>query len=114
MKGTRVGILGIAYKANVDDTRESPAIKIIEFVKKHKSKVFTFDPHVLSVSTEKSLGKILRKAEVLIITVNHDEFKNIDPEVFKKNNIRIIIDGKNCLDKKAIEKVGIIYCGIGR
>lgn len=114
IKGTAVGILGIAYKANVDDARESPAIKIIEIVKRHGSKVLTFDPYILRASSEKNLKQILKKSEALIIAADHDEFKNINPGVFKKNKIRVIIDGKNCLDKKAIKKLGIVYRGIGR
>ncbi len=113
MKGTRVGLLGIAYKADIDDVRESPAIKIIELLKKQGSKVLTYDPFILQKSTEKTLKGILKKSEVLILATSHTEFKNINPQVFKENGIKIIIDGKNCLDKQAIKKLGIVYKGIG-
>ncbi len=114
MKGTTVGVLGIAYKANIDDVRESPAIKIIDLVKKKQAKVLTYDPFVPEKSTEKSLAAILKKSEAIILATAHTQFKEIDPSVFKKNGIKVIIDGMNCLDKKAIEKLGIIYKGIGR
>jgi len=114
MNGTAIGVLGISYKANVDDVRESPSIKIIELVKNYKAKCLTFDPHILSKSTEKNLEGILKKSQALIIVTDHNEFKSIDPKVFKKNGIKVIIDGKNCLDKDAIKKLGIIYKGIGR
>jgi nucleotide sugar dehydrogenase len=114
MKNTKVGILGIAYKANVDDVRESPSIKIIELCKKYRSNVLTFDPFIRKSSSEKSLEQILKKSEALILVTDHDEFKKIAPEIFKKNGIKVIVDGKNCLDKTALEKLGIIYRGIGR
>lgn len=114
MKGTSVGILGIAYKANVDDVRESPAIKIIECAKNYGATVHTHDPHILSKSTEKSLGSILKKSQAIILVTDHNEFKAIEPETWKKAGIKVIIDGKNCLDKDAIRKLGIIYKGIGR
>jgi nucleotide sugar dehydrogenase len=114
MKGTPVGVLGIAYKANVDDVRESPSIRIQERVREHKAKLLTYDPYILKVSTEKSLESILKKAKALIIVTDHKEFKELDPKVFKKFGIKVIIDGKNCLDKVAISKLGIIYKGIGR
>jgi nucleotide sugar dehydrogenase len=114
MKGTSVGILGIAYKANVDDVRESPAIKIIEIAKGYGSDVHTFDPHILGRSTEKSLEEILEKSQALILVTDHNEFKSIEPEIWKKYGIKVIIDGKNCLDKDKIRKLGIIYKGIGR
>ncbi len=114
MNGTNVGILGVSYKANVDDVRESPAIKIIELVKKNLSKAHIFDPHILHRSTVKSISELLRKSEAIILVTDHKEFVEIDPALFKKYGIKVIIDGKNCLDKAKIKKLGIIYKGIGR
>jgi UDP-N-acetyl-D-mannosaminuronate dehydrogenase len=98
----------------VDDVRESPAIKIIEIAKGYGSDVHTFDPHILGRSTEKSLEEILEKSQALILVTDHNEFKSIEPEIWKKYGIKVIIDGKNCLDKDKIRKLGIIYKGIGR
>lgn len=114
MKGTRVGLLGVSYKANVDDVRESPSLKIIELLKHYGCKLEVFDPHILRMSTVKSLPVLLKRSEALILATDHAEFKEIDPETFKKAGIRVIVDGKNCLDKRKIEKSGIIYRGIGR
>lgn len=113
MKNTKIGILGVAYKADIDDVRESPAIKIIELLKRHKADVLTYDPCIPDASTEKNLRDILRKSEALILVTNHKEFLRIKPALFKTNKIKVIIDGKNCLDKSAIQKLGIIYKGIG-
>ena len=114
MKGTKVGILGVSYKANVDDVRESPAIKVIELTKEYGAKVSVFDPHILKSSTVKTLDALLKNSEALILVTDHKEFVGIDPKVFKKYKIKVIIDGKNCLDKDAIKKLGIVYKGIGR
>lgn len=114
LNGTTVGLLGVSYKANVADLRESPSLQIIKHLKKHGANVITFDPHVLNHSTEKSLEEILEKSIAIIVATDHKEFKNIEPALFKKHNIQVIIDGKNCLDKEEIQKHGIIYKGIGR
>ena len=115
MKDTVVGVLGLAYKANVDDLRESPAFEVIHHLKRHGSKVETFDPHVKSMSSMKSLESLLKKADAVIVTTDHKEFKEaITPALLKKHGIKVIVDGKNCLDKEAFEKAGIIYRGIGR
>ncbi len=115
LNGTRVGVLGLAYKANVDDLRESPAEKIIEHLKRHGAKVETYDPHILRLSSVKSLEALLRKSDALILATDHREFKeNLTPALMKKFGICIIVDGKNCLDKSAFKKAGIIYRGIGR
>ncbi|MFA6047676.1 MAG: nucleotide sugar dehydrogenase [Parcubacteria group bacterium] len=114
MKGTTVGILGIAYKANVDDIRESPSKKIIELAKNYGANVLTYDPHILEKSTEKKLESILKKSQAIILVTDHDEFKSIEPKTWKKYGIKVVIDGKNCLDKDAIRRSGVIYKGIGR
>ncbi len=114
MKGAAVGVLGISYKANVDDTRESPYFKIIKHLKKYGLKIISFDPHVARISDVKNLKGVLKKSIALILVTGHKEFKEINPGIFKQNGIRIIIDGANCLDKDAIRKKGIIYKGIGR
>ena len=114
VKGTRIGVLGISYKANIGDLRESPALRIIDKIKKMDANLMTFDPYVPSLSSENSLDEIMSKSEALVIVTNHDEFKNIPVSDFVKHGIKVIIDGRNCLDKKAIRAAGIVYAGIGR
>lgn len=115
LNGTRVGVLGISYKANIDDVRESPSFVIIEKLKEHRAIVETFDPHVLAMSTQKSLAALLKKCDAVIVATNHREFiEALTPELLKKNGIKAVIDGKNCLDKNAFRKSGVYYKGIGR
>ncbi|MDD5083450.1 MAG: nucleotide sugar dehydrogenase [Candidatus Moranbacteria bacterium] len=115
MNGTAIGVLGLAYKANVDDTRESPAFEVIKNLNKHLAIVETFDPHVLGKSTSQSLEAILEKSKAVIVTTNHKEFIDmLTPELLNKYGILVVIDGKNCLDKDLLESAGIIYRGIGR
>ena len=114
LHGTTVGVLGIAYKANVDDDRESPYYEIVEELEKRGAKVVSFDPHVPETSTVDSLDSLLDAAEAVIVVTDHDEFVDIAPKKFAQNDIKVVLDGKNCLDKKAIEEADVIYKGIGR
>lgn len=114
LNGTNVGILGIAYKANVDDDRESPYYGIVKALKKHKANIHSFDPHIKSKSTMKTLEALLKKSDAIILVTNHREFEVLTGELLKKYGVKVIIDGKNCLNKDEIKKSGVIYKGIGR
>jgi UDP-N-acetyl-D-glucosamine dehydrogenase len=114
IEGSNIGILGLAYKANVDDTRESPSLKVIEILKEKKANVFIFDPYVKEKSNVKNLNELTEKSDYIILVTDHDEFKNIDLNKLKDNNIKVIIDGRNCLNKDQIKNLGIAYHGIGR
>ncbi len=114
LNGTNVGVLGIAYKANVDDDRESPYYDIVKILEKFGAIVHSFDPHLKKKSSCKTMKSFLKKSEAIILITNHKEFEVIDGKLLKENGIKVIVDGKNTLNKEAIEKNDILYRGIGR
>ncbi len=115
LNGTRVGVLGLAYKPNIDDLRESPAEDVILALGKHGADVETFDSHVLGHSSVKSLEALLEHAEAIVLVTAHREFlETITPELLKKNGIIAFVDGQNKFDGTAFTKAGIAYKGIGR
>ena len=114
LNGTKIGLLGIAYKPNIDDDRESPYYEIVKELHKHKAEIISYDPHIMKRSDVNSMEKLLEKSEAVIFVTNHKEFDELNGTMLKKNNIKIIIDGVNSLDKNDIESNGIIYKGIGR
>jgi len=114
LENAKVGILGVAYKANVDDTRESPALKIMGILNGKKADVYIFDPYVIKQSNVKDLNELLEKSDYIILATDHKEFKDMDLSRLKNNNINIVIDGRNCMDKEKIKSLGILYHGIGR
>jgi len=114
VKGTNIGVLGLSYKSDVDDTRESPAYEIIELLKKLKANLYIYDPFVKDQSTVDSLDELLKKSEALVLVTAHKEFSEMNLIELKKNDIKVVIDGRNCLDKEKIKGLGIIYKGIGR
>lgn len=111
---SKVTVLGLSYKRDIDDTRESPAFEIIDIVKKAGLRVTVFDPHVLSQSNVNSLDEALKNTKAVIIVTDHAQFRKLTPQDFLNNKIEIVIDGRNCLPKKAFVQAGILYKGIGR
>lgn len=109
-----VAVLGIAYKKNIGDFRESPSFEILKLLKEKSIKVKAYDPHIMSKSNTKSLNDVLDGVDAVILATDHDEFLTLNPEKLQKKNIEIIIDGRNCLNKDKFIEAGIYYKGIGR
>jgi nucleotide sugar dehydrogenase len=113
-KKTAVGVLGLSYKADVADLRESPALKIIKLLKKKKARVICYDPYLPNLSNVKTIQQFLSRAQAFILATNHNAFLEIDENLFEKYDVKAIVDGKNCLNHSKIKRLGIKYHGIGR
>jgi len=113
VKNTKISILGISYKPNIDDMRESPSLEIISKLKNMGAKLKIYDPYMKELSTVKNLEDALCSECIVLITA-HNEFINMDIRTLRKRGVKVIIDGRNCLDKDKIKNNGIIYKGIGR
>ena len=109
-----VGLLGITFKKNIDDIRNSPYFIIKEELEEKGYKTISFDPYVKSMSTVATLDHLIQKSDFLILITDHEEFTVISPQKLKENNIMGIIDGRNVLDKEKIKKEGLLYRGVGR
>lgn len=114
LAGATVSLLGLAYKRDVPDLRESPALVIREELMARGALVQTFDPFVKQESTSTSVLGALDGADAALIATDHSLFRTLPPEVFGSAGIRVVVDGRNCLDKDAYLAAGIAYRGIGR
>lgn len=114
VKGSKIGVLGLAYKGGVDDIRESPSLEIIKKLKNLHARLFIYDPYLPNESNVSGIEELLAKSDYLVLLTDHPEFKHLDLDLVKENKIKLILDGKNCLDKKEVEGKGIIYRGVGR
>lgn len=111
----KVAMLGLAYKKDIDDLRESPALDVLAILKEKGFEVSVFDPYVAGQSTVASLEEALKGADVLMLATNHTQFvEALTPEAIKAAGIKLVIDGKNSLDGEGIAKQGIPYYGVGK
>src|SRR5580700_6984260 len=107
LKGSHVHILGVAYKRDIDDVRESPALDIIHLLERRGARVTYSDPFVPSIRLE---GRELRaedasamasEADCVVIVTDHAKFDY--PSIVK--NARLIVDTRNALKKYPSPKV---------
>ncbi|NPE27568.1 nucleotide sugar dehydrogenase [Methanococcoides sp. SA1] len=108
IKNPIVTIFGVAYKANIGDTRETPALKLIKLCEKEGWDVRIYDPLVTKfVYALSSFEEAVDKSDLIIITVGHEAFGNLDiNRISELMNCKNIMDTANILDVPSFEKLG--------
>ncbi len=122
LEGRRVAVLGLAYKPDVDDLRESPAIEVALRLVQAGAQVRAFEPfkpeaQIPSVPTATSLSDALKDAEVLLLLVGHTSLRELNPdEVRLQTSARLIFDAVNGWDQTRWQKAGfqVWRLGVGR
>lgn len=113
----KVAVLGLAFKGNVDDMRESPATAVIESLQKLGLEVVSFDPHIKELqhpTQTATLEAAVRDADLLLLTTDHNEFKQLNPADLPTKQPRpIVLDTKNALSKERFEQAGFSYYKLG-
>ena len=113
LKGARVAVLGLSYKANIGDDRESPAYTIISTLKERGAQVTAYDPYVANKSDVSGAKQAIKNQDAVVLVTAHDEFLNLPLKSFE--GIPVLLDGRNVLftKKDQLAKAGVHYIGIG-
>ncbi len=103
-----ITVLGVAYKGNVDDTRETPALKFIKLAENEGYEVKVHDPLVKSFEYEIfSLEAAVKDSDCLVIITDHSKFKELEPgEIARLMRKRNVVDSRNILDRGRWERAG--------
>jgi len=121
--GSKIAVLGTAFKPNSDDVRDSPALNIAGQVYLKGAHVTVYDPKAMDNSRRlfptltyaTSAHGAATGADVVLLLTEWDEFQTLDPEQLGEVvRARVIIDGRNCLDPDAWRAAGWTYIGMGR
>ncbi len=122
IKNKKITVLGVTFKANTDDMRESSSLVLIPYLIKKGGVVKYHDPsgpkkefkNVKNLYFESNLSKACYNADLIIINTEWDEFKSIDfKKLVKKNNF-IIFDMRNLYNPSELKKRKIKYFSVGR
>jgi UDPglucose 6-dehydrogenase len=121
--GRRIAVLGLSFKPNSDDVRDSPALDIAANLRALGAEVIATDPEAIEnarrihpeIDYVSTAGEALAGADLVILVTEWSEFKSLDPaatgDVVKT---RVIIDGRNVLDPVRWRADGWDYRGMGR
>ncbi len=118
LENKTIAVLGLAFKSDTDDMRESPTIPIIKTLVKDGAKIKAYDPQA-EENTKKIFGdsieycsspdECINGADVCLFLTEWKEFKNLNLSKIKCP----IVDGKRVLDPNEVKKHGLVYRGIG-
>ena len=107
----KISVWGVTYKGGVDDTRETPALPIINELRKKNYSLGVFDFHARDFDCElDSLESAVDDADSILLLADHREFKYLDPNVIgKRMRRRLVIDTRNCLDPQKWKDAGFEF-----
>jgi UDP-N-acetyl-D-mannosaminuronic acid dehydrogenase len=119
LKGKRIAVLGLAFKPDVDDLRESPAIEIAHQLTKAGADVISYEPfkvdsQVPGIPAAPSLDVALEGRDLLVLLVAHTPIKNLKPEdVVALTDARLVVDTVNIWDPNIWEPAGFMIHRLG-
>jgi UDPglucose 6-dehydrogenase len=123
VEGRRIAVLGAAFKPNSDDVRDSPALSIAGALHLAGADVSVYDPRAMpnaarvfpTLHYADSVDEAVTGADAVLHLTEWEEFRRLDPaELGEKVRRRLVVDGRNCLDREAYRAAGWTYLGLGR
>ena len=122
IKNKKICFLGVTFKANTDDMRDSSSLTMIPYLNKKGALIKYFDPTGIkkdfekykNVSFSKNIKSAVEKADLIIIHTEWNDFKSINFKKYSKNKKLIIYDLRNIYSPNKIKKLGFKYFGIGK
>ncbi|MEU8235718.1 UDP-glucose/GDP-mannose dehydrogenase family protein [Actinoplanes sp. NPDC048967] len=123
LSGTRIAVLGAAFKPNSDDVRDAPSLAVAAALAKAGADVRVYDPQGMenarlaqpALTYESSMADAVAGAELVCVLTEWAEFRNADPHVLGELVAgKRVIDGRNCLDAVLWARAGWAYRGMGR
>ncbi len=119
LNGKRIAALGLAYKPDVDDLRESPANDVVHILQEQGAQVLAWEPfkpdaQMQGIQIADSLESALKDADAILLLVRHTEFTKLNPkEIARKTKARILIDAVNGWDSSQWQDAGFNLLKLG-
>lgn len=123
--GARISIMGLAFKGETDDVRQSVAIHVVKTLSRMNARIVGYDPYVSEENTLRVFGKLMiqrdpfaaaKQSDCLVITADHKQLREINLSQLAAcvNKPAALVDGRNVFDSTSVVKAGFIFKGVGR
>ncbi|WP_022882946.1 UDP-glucose dehydrogenase family protein [Gryllotalpicola ginsengisoli] len=123
LRGKKVAVLGLAFKPNSDDIRDSPALDVAVQLRAQGARVIAYDPEAIvnakrqhpELDYASSVEEAATDADAVVVLTEWKQFRELDPAAFGELvGAKNILDGRNCLDPEAWRAAGWQYRALGR
>ena len=125
LRGTTIGLLGLAFKGNTDDLRDAPALTLIEELSERGATIKVHDPITmdnakaqypnLNVEYCEDVTSLANGCDAVVVVTDWDEYRQLPLDDMKKQmRGNLIMDARNLLEPETVEAKGFDYIGIGR
>jgi UDPglucose 6-dehydrogenase len=122
LRGKRLAVLGLAFKPNSDDVRDSPALEVAAALAADGAIVRATDPQAIATSRARhpeldyvaSVAEAVAGADAVLVLTEWDEYRSLDPVELNAAAGRVVLDGRNCLDPGVWRAAGWGYFALGR
>jgi UDPglucose 6-dehydrogenase len=123
LTGSRIAVLGLAFKPDSDDIRDSPALDVAGRLSQLGAVVTATDPHAVEPARRRhpeldyadTVDDAATDADLVIVLTEWREYRDLDPEMLAATvRSSVVIDGRNCLDPSRWRAAGWRYIGLGR
>ena len=120
LKGKRISVLGLSFKKDTDDIRESVSIKLIKYLLKKGAQISSHDPMAINnakkifsdkINFETNIKNCIAHSDCCVIMTDWDEYKKLKPNIFEKMNTIHIIDARRILNDKTKSKIKVSTLG---
>lgn len=112
----KVSVLGLAFKGNIDDMRESPAVRVVEGLRKHPLQLAIFDPYVTGDFKDKvpTFEEAVKDSDCIVVLTDHRDFRDVNiGGAAASMRRKVIFDTRNIIDRSQWEKHGFVVHEIG-
>jgi UDPglucose 6-dehydrogenase len=122
LESRRIAVWGLTFKANTEDTRESPAMDIVHLLLNEGVDIHAYDPAaILGPTADSAINRsdspldAVHDADALLVLTEWPEFIAVSmAEVSSRMRGNLVFDGRNLLDPAVVEAAGLAYVGVGR
>ena len=123
LAGATIGVLGLSFKPNTDDVRDSPAIWIIQELRRRGAHIRCYDPQAMENAAREIDGAVFcedpydtaKGCDALVFATEWNQFRKLDTALLKERLRQpVIVDLRNICEPAEMKRLGFRYTGVGR